>query len=197
MKNFARLRFRFLQTRARADQSFQTEHCRDRQIATCFVQRVSIFRSLSFATPFELSQLTREVAISKTAFGDLAHRSKRSVSIEQIQQRRVSGAKLTDERIGRALSRVVRCVPDPGAVRERRQRNRRCRAPRRPARPVICCSSEADNGRQPLAVRASAPVSTTLRAGKSTPAATVAVAKIASSNPALISFSITSFHAGM
>ena len=46
--------------------------------------------------------------------------------------------------------------------------------PRRPARPVICCISEAESARQPLPVRASAPVSTTLRAGKSTPAATVA-----------------------
>ena len=69
--------------------------------------------------------------------------------------------------------------------------------PRRPARPVICCSSEAVNILQPLPVRASAPINTTVRAGKSTPAATVAVAKIASSSPALISFSITSFHAGM
>jgi hypothetical protein len=38
---------------------------------------------------------------------------------------------------------------------------------------------------------------TTVRAGKSTPAATVAVAKMASSNPALIKRSMTSFQAGM
>jgi hypothetical protein len=37
---------------------------------------------------------------------------------------------------------------------------------------------------------------TTVRAGKSTPAATVAVAKIESRSPALISRSIASFHAG-
>jgi hypothetical protein len=83
MKNFrARLRFCFLQTRANPDQSFQTKYNRDRQIATSFIQRASYLLLAFVTTPLQLRDLPREIAVSKTAFGNLAHGDKTSVSVE-------------------------------------------------------------------------------------------------------------------
>ena len=64
-------------------------------------------------------QLTREVTIGETSFRDFSHAREGSVRIEQIQQRRIRGPKLTDERIRRGFQEF-RDARDPDADRARR-----------------------------------------------------------------------------
>src|SRR5690349_19341193 len=98
MKNFrARLWLRFLQTRPNAEQSLETQYDRDRQIATGIAQRRLYLLLALVSVMFELRDLPRRIAIRKAAPGDLAHRSKTSVRVEQVEQGRVSCAKLADE----------------------------------------------------------------------------------------------------
>src|SRR5215470_9500228 len=102
MKNFgACLRFRFLQTRAGADESLETKHRGDRNIASrCFQSVVYLFFAFA-ATTFELRTLASEVAVRETAFSDLADGSETSERVEEVEKCCVSRPKLADERIGR------------------------------------------------------------------------------------------------
>ena len=68
--------------------------------------------------------------------------------------------------------------------------------PRRPALPVIWSKSVALSGTNSRPLKRSLCESTTLRAGKLTPAATVEVEKMASSSPSFIRVSTSTFHWG-
>ena len=68
--------------------------------------------------------------------------------------------------------------------------------PRRPARPVICKRSVAERSTNSRPLKRSLWVTTTVRAGKFTPAATVEVEKMAFKRPRCMSRSTISFQWG-
>ena len=89
-----------MQARTRADQSFETHHGGNRQIAAgCCKFQLDL--PLAFSLAFlELRDLHGGFAMRKTSFRYFANLREVAKRIEQIQQSCIGGAKLTDQRIG-------------------------------------------------------------------------------------------------